>query len=51
MITAQSTAWIEEFLMWKAMGGGTPWSMPAKSVDALLTLDRAWQQENKREQQ
>jgi hypothetical protein len=44
-------AWLDEFSMWKALGGGIPWSMHAKSADALLVLERAWLMEVQREQQ
>lgn len=50
LITAQSLEWLEMFFAWKALGGGVPWSMHAKSVDALLVLERAWRMENQREQ-
>jgi hypothetical protein len=49
IITSQSQAWIEEFVAWKAFGGGMPWFMPAKSVEALLVLERAWQKEQQLE--
>jgi hypothetical protein len=50
LISAQSLTWLDEFFTWKAAGGGLPWSMLAKSVDALLVLERAWQTENQNEQ-
>jgi hypothetical protein len=37
IITAQSTAFIEQFIWWKR-GGGDLWSLDAKSADALLSL-------------
>lgn len=49
VITAQSKIWLEEFSLWKALGGGVPWSMQAKSVDALLVLEHAWRMEVQRE--
>jgi hypothetical protein len=50
VISAQSATWLEEFFTWKAVGGGLPWSMEAKSVDALLVLEQAWRMENQCEQ-
>ena len=50
LISAASLMWLDEFFIWKAAGGGSLWSMQAKSVDALLVLERAWQMENQGEQ-
>lgn len=49
LITARSLAWIEEFLTWKAFGGGVLWSMPAKTAEALLVLEQAWRKERENE--
>jgi hypothetical protein len=45
VITAQSLYYIEQFKIWKQMGGNV-WEMDAKSVDALVLLEREWQTEN-----
>jgi hypothetical protein len=46
IITAQSLQWLEEFRLWKQLGGD-PWVMPAKSADALLLLEQEWRTETK----
>ena len=51
LVTPRSMAWLENFFAWKALGGGIDFAMEAKSVEALLILEQAWQMENQREQQ
>ncbi len=45
VITPQSAAWLEQFRIWKDFGGGTPWSLEAKTAEAILVLHRALQLE------
>jgi hypothetical protein len=46
VITAQSQYFLEQFRYWKELGGGTPWTLEAKSADAIAILDQAYQMEN-----
>ena len=45
VITAQSLSFLERFRIWKAFGGGTPWSCEAKAAEAMLVLEEALQME------
>jgi hypothetical protein len=44
IITAQSLHWLEQFRLWKQLGGDA-WAMEAKSADALLMLEQEWRTE------
>lgn len=48
--TAQSLYFLEQFRIWKEFGGGTPWSLEAKTAEAILVLEEAWRKENERGQ-
>ncbi len=50
IITAQSLSFLEQFRIWKAFGGGIPWSIEAKAGEAILVLEEASQKENERGQ-
>lgn len=40
-VTGESRAWVESFWAEKRLGARTPvWSLPARTVDALLALER-----------
>lgn len=39
LITPQSIAWIEAYVVFKRLGGGLALSTPAKDVDAFLILE------------
>jgi hypothetical protein len=41
---------LQQFLIWKGLGGGALWEMDVKTAEALLILDREWQVENERGQ-
>jgi hypothetical protein len=45
LITAQSLSLLEQFRIWKEFGGGTPWSLEARTADAFLILDKALKME------
>ena len=45
LITGQSLYFIEQFKVWKQLGGNV-WSLDAKSAEALLLLEREWRKEN-----
>jgi hypothetical protein len=45
VISAQSKTFLEHFRLWKQFGGGFPWWADAKTADALLILDKVWQEE------
>ena len=45
LITAQSLSLVEQFRIWKEFGGGTPWSLEAKTAEAILVLERALKKE------
>jgi hypothetical protein len=47
IITAQSVSFVEQFRIWKEFGGGAPWSLEAKTAEAILFLEEAWRKENK----
>jgi hypothetical protein len=50
VITAQSLHFLEQFRWWKQCGGGAIWEMDAKSADALMVLEDAWEMEKRSEQ-
>ena len=45
VITPQSMSWLEQFRIWKAFGGGTPWEREAKAAEAFLVLEKALEAE------
>ena len=45
LITAQSLSMLEQFRIWKEFGGGTPWSLDARTAEAILVLEQALQVE------
>ncbi len=45
LITAQSLSFLEQFRVWKSFGGGTPWSLEAKTAEAVLVLEQALKME------
>lgn len=52
VITAESLHFLEQFRWWKQCGGGAGaiWNMDAKSADALMVLEHAWEMEKQSEQ-
>jgi len=46
LITADSLRYLETFSLWRQLGGISLESLDAKTADALMTLQRAWQEEN-----
>ena len=50
LITAQSLYFLEQFKLWKQFGEGHLGSMNAKTAEALIALDEAWQMEKQRGQ-
>ncbi len=48
-IKAESLAWLERFWVWKALGGVVSDTTHAREVDALLTLEVAWREEQRNE--
>jgi hypothetical protein len=46
IVTAQSLYFLEQFGVWKQFGGTSPWSLEAKSAEALALLEGAWRKEN-----
>ena len=42
-ITAQSMAWVEEFLVRRRLGGREPDGMGAREVEAFLILEQEWE--------
>ncbi len=51
VITERSLYFLEQFWTWKQFGGGTPWGLEAKTADAVLVLEKAWQMERQHGQQ
>lgn len=45
IITAQSLTFVEQFFIWKDLGGGFPFELDAKAADAILILEREWRAE------
>lgn len=45
VITGESLHFLEQFRFWKETGGGSLMEMEAKDADAVLLLERAWQEE------
>ena len=45
LITEYSYSLLEHFRIWKEFGGGVPWSMDAKSAEAVLLLEQEWRKE------
>lgn len=43
-ITAQSLSWVEQYALWKRLGGDVL-SMNARTADAFVMLDQAWGEE------
>jgi hypothetical protein len=50
IITAESLYFLEQFRWWKQFGIGDIRSLPAKTADALIVLEEAWQMEKQRGQ-
>jgi hypothetical protein len=46
IITADSLRYLEVFSLWRQLGGISFESLDAKTADALVTLQQAWQEEN-----
>ena len=44
MITPQSHAWLEMFVLWKRVGGDVL-ALPAKDAEALAALEEEWGKE------
>jgi len=51
VITPQSLYLLDQFRYWKEGGGGGLWHMQAKTADAVMMLERAWQMEIQRGEQ
>lgn len=45
LISAQSLSLLEQFRIWREFGKGTPWSLDAKTAEAILVLEKALQME------
>ena len=48
VITAQSLSFLEQFRVWKSLGGGAPWPIEAKAAEAMIVLEQALQTEMER---
>lgn len=46
VITAESLRYLDLFAAWAQVGGTNIESLEAKTADALLALQRTWQEEN-----
>ncbi len=49
-ITAESQGWVEAFHVWKTLGGRDWQNLPAREVDALMTLEKELRAERNDEQ-
>ena len=47
VITAESEARVEEFLVWKRVGGAATGELSAKQVDAFVVLENAMEREKR----
>jgi hypothetical protein len=45
LISSESVAWLEEFAVWKRLGGLDPRQMPARTAEAFLILEEQFSQE------
>jgi hypothetical protein len=45
VITSESLYYLDQFRWWKEGGGGGLWHMEAKTADAVILLEQAWQTE------
>ncbi len=50
VISAQSLNFLEQFRVWQAFEGGTPWDLDARAAEAILLLRDAWRKERERGQ-
>ena len=48
-ITAESTAWLDRYWVWKALGGIVAEESNAREVDAMITLEAEWREEQRNE--
>ena len=46
-ISAASQGWLEMYGLWKRLGGGDVWSLPAKDAEALAVLEEEWEKERR----
>jgi hypothetical protein len=44
LVTPQSLEWLEKFHVWKFAGGRELDRLPAKDVDAFVTLEKEWRE-------
>lgn len=51
LITADSLAWLEQYLAWRAGGGGSLTEMPARTAEAFLILEQEWREESEHAQE
>jgi hypothetical protein len=47
LITAQSLSFIEQYRVWKELGGVNALEIDAKTADALMILEQVWREETK----
>jgi hypothetical protein len=47
IITAKSLSFIEQYQVWKELGGINALEIDAKAADALMVLEQAWREEIK----
>jgi len=50
-VSAESSAWIQEFHAWKLIGGVDAFALPARTVEAFCILENELRAEMKSEQQ
>jgi len=50
-VSAESSAWIQEFQAWKLLGGVDVFALPARTVEAFCILENELRAEIKGEQQ
>lgn len=50
VVTAESLTYLEQFSVWKQLGGQSLWEFDAKAADAMILLDQEWQKEGEKDE-
>ena len=50
-VSADSLSWLEQYLAWRAGGGGSLIDLPARMAEAFLILEQEWREESEHAQE
>lgn len=50
VVTAESLTYLEQFGVWKQLGGQSLWAFDAKAADAIILLDQEWRKEGEKDE-